>query len=60
MLVSPSEALQKEKADREVEWLKSLDDEQFDSLPEEVKAHILQQHVKKLRQQKLRYWLKDG
>lgn len=50
-----SEALQKEKADKEAQWLQSLDDDQSHSLSHEVRKHIIQQHVEKLRQKKLRY-----
>lgn len=51
-----SEAMQKERADKEVQWLQSLDDDQSHSLSNEVRKHIIQQHVEKLRQKKLRYW----
>lgn len=51
----PSEALQKEEADKEAQWLQSLDDDQSRSLSNEVRTHIIQQHVEKLRQKKLRY-----
>lgn len=56
----PSEALQKEKADREEQWLQELDEEEYDALPEEDKERIVQRHREKLRQKKLRYWLEDG
>lgn len=52
-----SEALQKEKADREEQWLQELDDEAYDALPEEEKERIIQIHKKKLRLRKHRYWL---
>eukprot|EP00066_Takifugu_rubripes_P027985 XP_011617251.1 PREDICTED: hydrocephalus-inducing protein homolog [Takifugu rubripes] len=48
------EALQKEEADKEAQWLQSLDDDQSRSLSNEVRTHIIQQHVEKLRQKKLR------
>lgn len=50
-----SEAIEKEKAAKEVQWLQSLDDDQCHNLPNEVKKNIVQQHVAKLRQKKLRY-----
>ena len=53
-------ALQKEKADREEQWLQELDEEEYDALPEEEKEHIVQQYREKLKQKKLRYWLEDG
>ncbi|XP_029009061.1 hydrocephalus-inducing protein homolog isoform X2 [Betta splendens] len=48
------EALQKEKADREEQWLRDLDEEEYDSLPEEQKEHIIQCIREKLQQHKLR------
>lgn len=48
-------ALQKEKADREEQWLQELDEEEYDALPEEEKEHIVQQYREKLKQKKLRY-----
>ncbi|KAM9351908.1 hydrocephalus-inducing protein homolog [Symphorus nematophorus] len=48
------EALQKEKADREDQWLPHMDDEEYDALPEEQKERIFQQHREKFRQKKLR------
>lgn len=51
-----SEAIHKEEAEKELQWLQSLDDDQCQDLPNEVKKHIIQQHVVKLRQKKLRYW----
>ncbi|XP_030281249.1 hydrocephalus-inducing protein homolog isoform X1 [Sparus aurata] len=47
-------ALQKEKADREEQWLQELDEEEYDALPEEEKEHIVQQHREKLKKKKLR------
>lgn len=52
--VCSSEALQKEKTDREERWLQELDEEQYDALPEEEKEWIVQRHREKRRQQKLR------
>lgn len=57
--VCPSETLQKEKADREVQWLQELDEEEYEALPEEAKKRIVQQHREKLKQKKVRYWLKE-
>lgn len=51
----PSEALKKEKVDREEQWLKELDEEGYNALPEDQKEHITQKHREKLREQKLRY-----
>lgn len=51
----PSEALEKEKAEREEKWLQELDDEEYDALPEEEKERIVHWHREKLRQKKLRY-----
>ncbi|XP_045894223.1 hydrocephalus-inducing protein homolog [Micropterus dolomieu] len=48
------EALQKEKADREEQWLQELDGDEYDALPEEVKEHIALRHREKLRLHKLR------
>uniref|UniRef100_A0A3B4VD89 HYDIN axonemal central pair apparatus protein n=1 Tax=Seriola dumerili TaxID=41447 RepID=A0A3B4VD89_SERDU len=42
------EALQKEKVDREEQWLQELDEEEYDALPEEQKEHITQRHREKL------------
>ncbi|XP_073328914.1 hydrocephalus-inducing protein homolog [Pagrus major] len=47
-------ALQKEKDDREEQWLQELDEEEYDALPEEEKEHIVQQYREKLKQKKLR------
>lgn len=38
-----SVALQKEKADREEQWLQEPDENEFDALPEEEKECIIQQ-----------------
>lgn len=57
--VCPLEALQKEKVDREEQWLQELDEDEYDALPEEQKERITERHREKLRQQKLRYWLED-
>lgn len=51
----PSEALEKEEAEREETWWQELDDEKYDALPEEKKKNIDQRLRKKERQQKLRY-----
>lgn len=51
----PTEALQKEKADREEQWLQELDEEEYDALPEEEKERVVQRYGEKLRQKKLRY-----
>ncbi|XP_076588631.1 hydrocephalus-inducing protein homolog [Chaetodon auriga] len=48
------EALQKEKADREEQWMQELDEEKYDALPEEEKERIVQRYREKLRQKKLR------
>lgn len=55
-----SEAIEKEKAEKEVQWLQSLDDDQCHGLPVDVKKNIVQQHVAKLQQKKLRYWPPHG
>lgn len=47
--------MRKEKAEKEAQWLQSLDDDQWHGLPHEVKERIIQQSVEKLRQKKLRY-----
>ncbi|XP_053175951.1 hydrocephalus-inducing protein homolog [Scomber japonicus] len=44
------EALQKEKADKEKQWLQELDEDEYDALPEEEKERIARRH----REQKLR------
>lgn len=46
--------MQKEEAAKEAQWLQSLDDDQSRSLSNEVREQIIQQHVEKLRQKKLR------
>lgn len=51
----PSEALQREKADREMQWLQQLDEEEYDALPEEERERIAWRHKEMLRRQKLRY-----
>lgn len=56
LCVCSSEALQKEKADKEKQWLQELDEDEYDALPEEEKERIARRH----REQKLRYWLEDG
>ncbi|KAA8590532.1 hypothetical protein FQN60_014466, partial [Etheostoma spectabile] len=48
------EALQKERADREEQWLQELDDDEYDALPEEAIEHIVHRDREKRRQQKLR------
>ena len=60
LCVCPSEALQKEKVTREEQRLQELDEEEYDSLPEEQKERITQRHREKVRLQKLRYSLEDG
>lgn len=47
--------MREEKAAKEAQWLQSLDDDQSRSLSNDVRTHIIQQHVEKLRQKKLRY-----
>lgn len=49
------EAIEKEKAEKEVQWLQSLDDDQYHGLPDEIKNNIFQQHATKFQQKKLRY-----
>lgn len=51
-----TEALQKERAEREEQWLQELDEEEYDALPEEEKERVVQLYRDKLRQKKLRYW----
>lgn len=53
------EALQKEKADREEQWLQELDEEQYESLPEEQKEYITQQLREKLRHHNFRYCVQN-
>lgn len=53
--VCPSEALQKERADREEQWLQELDDDEYNDLPEEEIERIVYRNREKRRQQKLRY-----
>ncbi|XP_029289106.1 hydrocephalus-inducing protein homolog [Cottoperca gobio] len=48
------ETLQKEKADREEQWLQELHEDEYDALPEEEKERIVQRFTEKYRQQKLR------
>ncbi|KAI3371721.1 hypothetical protein L3Q82_024292, partial [Scortum barcoo] len=48
------EALKKENADREKQWLQKLDEEEYDALPEEEKERVAQRHTEMLRQRKLR------
>jgi len=53
--VCPSEALPKEKADRQEQWLQQLDDEEYDALPEEEKERIVHLLRDRCRRQKHRY-----
>ncbi|XP_025759455.1 hydrocephalus-inducing protein homolog isoform X1 [Oreochromis niloticus] len=48
------EALQKEKAAREEQWLQEMDEEEYNALPQEVKEHINKKHREEFRQQKFR------
>lgn len=52
-----TEALQKERAEKEEQWLQELDEEEYDALPEEEKERVVRLYRDKLRQKKLRYWL---
>lgn len=52
-----TEALQKERAEKEEQWLQELDEEEYDALPEEEKERVVKLYRDKLRQKKLRYWL---
>lgn len=54
--VCVSEALQKEKAAREEQWLQDMDEEEYNALPQEVKERINKKHREEFRQQKFRYW----
>ncbi len=58
--VCPSEALQKEKTEKQEQWLQQLDDEEYDALPEEEKEQIVERYRENLRQRKLRYWKMGG
>lgn len=53
--VCVSEALQKEKAAREEQWLQDMDEEEYNALPQEVKERINKKHREEFRQQKFRY-----
>lgn len=48
------EALQKEKAAREEQWLQDMDEEEYNALPQEVKERINKKHREEFRQQKFR------
>ncbi|XP_068458365.1 hydrocephalus-inducing protein homolog isoform X2 [Clinocottus analis] len=48
------EVQQKEKADREEQWLQELDEEEYDALPEVEQKRIFQQMREKRKQQNLR------
>ncbi|XP_028440234.1 hydrocephalus-inducing protein homolog [Perca flavescens] len=48
------EALQKERADREEQWLQELDDDEYNALPEEAIERIVHRDREKRRQQKRR------
>ncbi|XP_039456431.1 hydrocephalus-inducing protein homolog [Oreochromis aureus] len=48
------EALQKEKAAREEQWLQEMDEEEYNALPQEVKERINKKHREEFRQQKFR------
>lgn len=52
-----TEALQKERAEKEEQWLQELDEDEYDALPEEEKERVVKLYRDKLRQKKLRYWL---
>lgn len=53
MAFCPLEARKRETAEKELRWLQSLDDEQFQGLPEQVQKKLVQQHVTKVQQKKL-------
>lgn len=54
--VGLAEALQKERAAKEEQWLQELDEEEYDALPEEEKERVVKLYRDRLRQKKLRYW----
>lgn len=51
----PSEAMEKENADREECRLQELDDDEYDALPDEEKEQIIQEYREKLNQKKRKY-----
>ncbi|KAM9376113.1 hydrocephalus-inducing protein-like [Pholidichthys leucotaenia] len=52
--IQAEEALQKEIAAKEEQWLEELDDYEYDALQEEDRWYVIEQYREKLRQQKLR------
>lgn len=53
MAFCPLEARERETAKKELRWLQSLDDEQFQRLPDQVQNKLVQQHVTKVQEKKL-------